>query len=221
MLQKHLHRQMSDRRVYYAARARSRLGAVTLGEIGVTAILDSMDAQKHSWPRSRCMQCKEFASFNRPRLTSTTLLVHGHLILTALSPNLVTCGSSRTVEVICGGLTKLAAKLDFRSVWLNLQADNASKEVKNVGVLRMLALWVALHRVAGAEVNFLSSGHSHEDVDALFSVLRAHLERNPELHCPIDFQTALQSFFDTSGNRPDEGQRCVETLCQYKDWNLD
>ena len=66
MLQKHLQRQQKDRQVYYAARARSRLGATMLGEIEVTAILDSMDAQKHAWPRSRSMACKEFASFNRP-----------------------------------------------------------------------------------------------------------------------------------------------------------
>lgn len=79
MLQKHLQRQHADRQVYYAARARSRLAALTLGMIEVTAILDSMDAAKHAWPRSPLMNSKEFSSFNRPRLTSTTLLVHGYM----------------------------------------------------------------------------------------------------------------------------------------------
>ncbi|CAL1129527.1 unnamed protein product [Cladocopium goreaui] len=113
MLQKHLDRQHKDRQVYYAARARSRLGATTLGECEITAILDSMDAQKHAWPRSRCMSSKEFSNFNRPRLTSTTLLVHGHLVLVALSPSLLTTGSSRTAEIICHGLSKLADTVDF------------------------------------------------------------------------------------------------------------
>ena len=220
MLQKHLQRQQKDRQVYYAARARSRLGATMLGEIEVTAILDSMDAQKHAWPRSRSMACKEFASFNRPRLTSTTLLVHGHMVLVALSPSLVTCGSSRTAEIICAGLSRMAAKLDFRSVWVNLQADNASKEVKNVGILRLMAMWTGLHKIAGAEISFLSSGHSHEDVDALFSLLRAHLEKNRELWTPDDFKTCLESFFECPGNRPNEPQRYVEMLSQYKDWIL-
>ena len=60
MLQKHLQRQQKDRQVYYAARARSRLGATMLGEIEVTAVLDSMDAQKPPslGPRSRSMACK-------------------------------------------------------------------------------------------------------------------------------------------------------------------
>ena len=195
MLQKHLQRQQKDRQVYYAARARSRLGATMLGEIEVTAILDSMDAQKHAWPRSRSMACKEFASFNRPRLTSTTLLVHGHMVLVALSPSLVTCGSSRTAEIICAGLSRMAAKLDFRSVWVNLQADNASKEVKNVGILRLMAMWTGLHKIAGAEISFLSSGHSHEDVDALFSLLRAHLEKKPRTVDPRWLQDLPWVFF--------------------------
>ena len=75
MLQRHLTRQHKDRQVYYACRARSRLGAVTLGEIEVTAILDSMDSQKHAWPRSRSMCSKEFSKFNRPRLSILHLLV--------------------------------------------------------------------------------------------------------------------------------------------------
>ena len=186
----------------------------------VCCILDSMDAAKHSWPRSTSMSCKEFASFNRPRLTSTTLIVHGHMVLLALSPNIVTCGSSRTAEIISAGLSRLATRIDMRSVWVHLQADNASKEMKNVGMLRLVALWTCLHKIAGAEVCFLSSGHSHEDVDALFSLLRSHLEKNRELWVPEDFKTCLQSFFDCPGNRPNEPHRYVEMLSQYKDWIL-
>lgn len=45
-LQKHLERQLKDRQVYWAARARSRLGATTLGGCEITIIIDSMDAPK-------------------------------------------------------------------------------------------------------------------------------------------------------------------------------
>ena len=166
------------------------------------------------------MASKEFASFNRPRLTSTTLLVHGHLIVVALSPHVLTSGSSRTAEVLCSGLTRLAPKLDFRLVWLNLQADNSAKEVKNIGTLRLMAMFTALHRIKGCEINFLASGHSHEDVDLLFSLLRAHLERHPELWTPTDFQQCLQCFFQDRQNRPHEPMRHVEILSRYKDWML-
>ena len=88
----------------------------------------------------------------------------------------------------------MAAKLDFRSVWVNLQADNASKEVKNVGILRLMAMWTGLHKIAGAEISFLSSGHSHEDVDALFSLLRAHLEKTENCGPPMTSRPALSLF---------------------------
>ena len=220
MLKRHLDRQHRDRQVYYAARARSRLGATTLGEIELTAILDSMGHQMYSWPRSPCMASKEFGSFHKPPLTATGLLIHGHLAMMALSPNLVTSGSSRTAEVLCAGLTKLANKLDFRSIWINLQADNSSKEVKNVGVLRVLALWTALHTVRGCEVNFLSSGHSHEDIDGLFNLVRAHIESCRELLTPLDFQKSIQTFFDKPTTRPYEPQKSVEMPNRYKDWIL-
>ena len=115
----------------------------------------------------------------------------------------------------------MAAKLDFRSVWVNLQADNASKEVKNVGILRLMAMWTGLHKIAGAEISFLSSGHSHEDVDALFSLLRAHLEKKTRtVDPPMTSRPALSLFSNALGNRPNEPQRYVEMLSQYKDWIL-
>jgi len=166
------------------------------------------------------MSSKEFSNFNRPRLTSTTLLVHGHLVLVALSPSLLTTGSSRTAEIICHGLSKLADTVDFRLVWLNLQADNCSKEVKNVGTLRLLAMWTALHKIAGAEVNFLASGHSHEDIDALFALLRCHIEQHHELWTPSAFKECLQGFFNDPQNRPYEPMRSVELMTRYKDWIL-
>ena len=130
-------------------------GAAHVGDCTeITMILDSMDAQKHSWPRSRSMASKEFASFVRPRLSSTTLIMHGFAILTALSPHHISTNSSRSAEILCAGLTMLSDKVDLTSCWFNVQADNCPKEVKNNCTLRLLAFWVALHRVAGAEMNF-------------------------------------------------------------------
>lgn len=221
MLQKHLQRQYADRQVYYAARARSRLAATGLGACEITCIVDSMDAQKHAWPRSTNMASKEFGSFQRPRLTSTTLLIHGHLALVALSPHLCSSNSSRTAEILCHGMTLLHQKgLDMSAVFLRLQADNCSKELKNNGCLRLCAMWVALHRINGAEISFLSSGHSHEDIDALFNLMRAHLEANKELWTPLDFKQCLEKFWSNPQNRPYEALRSVVLMTQFKDWTL-
>ena len=118
LLQQHLQRQYQDRQMYYSARARSRLAATGLGACEVTCIVDSMDAAKHAWPRSVNMSSKEFSSFQRPRLTSTTLLIHGHLALVALSPHLCSSNSSRTSEILAHGMTLLHQKgLDMSAVF--------------------------------------------------------------------------------------------------------
>lgn len=155
-----------------------------------------MDAQKHAWPRSRSMNSKEFCSFNRPRLASTSLIIHGFSVTVALSPHTTSTNSSRTAELLSFGLSRLASKVDFRKVFLSVQADNCTKELKNVTNLRMMAMWVALHKLSGGEMSFLSSGHSHEDIDAMFNLIRAWIESHREIWTPTAFQHCLQRFFD-------------------------
>ena len=78
----------------------------------------------------------------------------------------------------------------------------------------------ALHKIVGAEVSFLSSGHSHEDIDAMFNLLRAHLEANKELWTPKDFRSCLEKFFENPGARPYEPLRSVILMTRFKDWKL-
>ena len=220
LLQQHRARQHRDRQCYWQMRASSRLDAQS-GSINVLCgILDSMDAAKHAWPRSEMMKSKDFNSFNRPRLTSTTLLLHGHLCLVGLSPHFVSSNSSRSCELICHGLTLLSKRHRLENTFFHLQSDNCSKEVKNNAVLRMLAWWVSKGRLAGAQLACLSSGHSHEDVDGLFSLLRSHLQDNPELWTPSAFVRCLQQWFDNPEHRPKEPQRKVHLLSRFRDWTL-
>ena len=206
--------------MYWSARAVSRLSATTLGECQICCIVDSMDAQKHAWPRSRSMSSKEFCSFNRPRLASTSLIIHGFSVTVALSPHTTSTNSSRTAELLSFGLSRLASKVDFRKVFLSVQADNCTKELKNVTNLRMMAMWVALHKLSGGEMSFLSSGHSHEDIDAMFNLIRAWIESHRETWTPTAFQHCLQRFFDCPNHRIDEPLRNVILMTRFRDWTL-
>lgn len=220
-LRAHLQRQYRDRQQYWAARSRSRLDAGLSITHEITGIIDSMDAQKHAWPRSQNMNSKEFSSWARPRMSSTTLLLHGHGLMLCLSPPTVSCNASRTCEIVTAGLTMLNEKgVDLRQVFLNLQADNAAKELKNNGSLRLLSTMISLHRLQGAQLSFLSTGHSHEDIDALFSLLRNWLQRHPELWTAESFRACLEEFFENPEARPYERLRKVVLLTQYRDWSL-
>ena len=150
LLEAHLNRQYRDRQVYWAARSQSRISAAqslgTLGEFQICCILDSMDAQKHSWPRSKTMYSKEFSSFNRPRLSQTSLLVHGFGVTMALSPHTTSTNSSRSAEIVAHGLTRVARKADMRNAFISIQGDNCSKEVKNNCLLRLVAMWTCFEK---------------------------------------------------------------------------
>ena len=184
----------------------------------VTCIIDSMEAAKHAWPKSPSMNAKEFASWSRPRLSSTTLLIHGFVALTVLSPHFVSCNSSRTIEIISHGLSLMVKEgYNLRATHLTLQGDNASKELKNNGVLQWASCQVALKRIQQCTVSFLSSGHSHEDIDAMFSNMSSWLNRAQELLTPEAFKTSLEGFMQEKGNRPNEQLKRVTIMSKYRD----
>ena len=221
LLQRHLRRQHSDRKIYWECRAQSRLESVSSNTNYMCGILDSMDAAKHAWPRSHNMLAKDFSSFNRPRLTSTTMILHGHSVVTALSPSNCSSNSSRTAEIVSYSLTLASKSVDLRPVTLSLQGDNCPRELKNNTLLRVLAGWVARSRLKAAELSFLTSGHSHEDIDAHFSNIRSWINSNGEMHTPESFRSHIQNYFNDPTHRPYEKQRQVVMMNCFRDWNLD
>ena len=220
-LQEHLRRQYADRQVYWRWRSESRACSESAAPAVLTLIVDSMDAAKHAWPRSRSMMSKEFASWSRPRLSSTTVLAHGRLVLTVLSPHFLPSNSSRSVEVVSHALSVMqTAGCDLRGTHLVLQGDNASKELKNNCLLQWAAQQVAVRRLGQCSLSFLSSGHSHEDIDGLFSVYSQWLDRKPEVHTPHDFKTAYEEFLAKPDSRPHEPLKRVLIMSRFRDWSF-
>ena len=218
-LQKHLQRQYNDRRLYWESRSFSRLASSSSCPSTITAILDSMGVERHSWPKAKCMSSKEFASWARPTLSSTSLLIHGHVALTVLSPHFVTCNSSRSTEIISHGLSLISQDgFDLRATHLQLQGDNCSKELKNNCILLWAAQQVAMKRLGSCTASFLSSGHSHEDIDALFSNYSAWFDRMGDLETPQAFQTALEKFMAVPEHRPYERIKKVMMMSRFRDW---
>ncbi len=215
LFQRHLKRTYDDRLVYWAARSRSRMGGPS-----VSLILDSMDQQKHAWPRSAIMLSKQFSTFNRPKLTNTTLLCHGHHVITSLSPPFLPSNASRSCDILMHSLHLLSQKMELRSVCLDIQADNCSKELKNNACLRLFSLLISTHTIQQATLSFLQSGHSHEDVDGHFKDVASWLQRHPELHTREAFRSCLQDYHALSKVRPHEASKFVLTHDQVRDWTL-
>jgi hypothetical protein len=60
---------------------------------------------------------------------------------------------------------------------LVIQADNATAQAKNEEVAKLLAVLVGRYKFKTAILEFLRVGHTHEDVDFMFSLLLARVLR--------------------------------------------
>ena len=216
----HLLRQYRDRQIYWSHRSESRSqssSGTPITEISI--ILDGMDQAKHAYPKSRYIEgSKEFSSWSRPKLAATTIIAHGHAVLVGLSPDHVSTSGSRTIELVAHLMTKTLTYIDWPRCFVRLEADNCSKELKHQTALRVFATMIALHRLRGCEFNYLQSGHSHEDIDAYFSVVSTWLGRFPELHSVDDFRQCLSNMLANKSVRTNEPKREVVVYDQYRDW---
>ena len=225
----HLQRQYRDRQQYWSNRSLSRNEATSgLPVQHVCAIVDGMDQSKHAYPKSECLSAKEFSSWVRPRLQSTTIICHGHGIWVGLSPQNTPSSGSRTMELVAHMMTQMSKPKPLKSpshhvhwpaVFLYLQADNCVKEIKHQTCLRMMSSLVALHRLRGCQLEFLQSGHSHEDVDCHFALTSSWLDRFPHLENIADFQSCLSKFLSNKAVRVNEPHREVLVFDSFRDWN--
>lgn len=218
MFQQHLKRQYDDRCLYWAARAASRLNALTADSTQVLAVIaDGMDHSKFRYPRSVAMTSKQYDQFLRPHLNMYTCLAHGHMALLCLSEMTVPKDASFCLEVLTYCLHCIAMRLDLRVTRLQVQTDNTCRELKNNASLRMMSVWVATRRLFSCELRSLQKGHSHEDVDAFFANVAVAVEKYNELHCPCDFQRILQDYL-LSGARKHEDQKEVVMVHDVREW---
>ena len=74
--------------------------------------------------------------------------------------------------------------------------------------------------LAGASLQHLRSGHSHEDIDQTFGSLSLFLVKHgKKVETPKDFGHLIQRFCSTA-HRPFENERAVVLLDQHRPWNL-
>ena len=168
----HLSAQYADRLIYWHMRWSSRLRVSGV----LVCIIDGMDKSKFSWPQFPFILPKGLDKEHRPRLCITGAIAHG--FVTSLyvahdesSPH----GASQFCDILCRTITKVfqicKANSWRRPEQLVVQADNTTASAKNAEVLLFLASLVARNKFSCVVSNFLTVGHTHEDIDALFSLV--------------------------------------------------
>lgn len=165
------------------------------------------------------MTAKDLGQFQRPRLHVVGCIVHGWGVAMAISGHDQKKDSSMMTEIVAFLLTRMQASgVNLARCHFHLQGDNTSREVKNSTLMRFLSALTSHGICQSTSMGHLRSGHSHDDVDQMFSSCALHLVRYSKLaETPSDFVHTIQSFVDGLP-RPHERHRLVFPVDQHRDW---
>ena len=116
-------------------------------------------------------------------------------------------------------MTRLAKLgVDLASAHINLQLDNTARENKNNIVFKTLAIWVCAGLLGMVTVNFLRTGHTHEDIDMIFASLAKYIWRKLHvLETVRDFEVGISNWL-RDFNRLYERSRSVFRLFKARNW---
>jgi len=130
-------------------------------------------------------------------------------------------GGNVTCEIIYKTLVKLQG---LRKVWpalFDLRLDNTTKDNKNKCVFGFLGWLVLTDVFQKVRVRYLSVGHTHEDIDALFGVLMQQLYRG-QCYATIEvLMDAIYNSFFSAGIQHSKGSKPsakLEHLRATHDW---
>ena len=182
-----------ERRAYYSNRMRARLEPHNY----LSLIIDGADQGKHRvphWPEKSHMMDEAM----RQQLYAYGVLSHGRKAYTYLLPGHVRQGHDVTIDILWRVLCDTHHNEGKLPPVLLLQLDNTTKQNKGRYLFAFLALLVHHNIFDKIVVSFLPVGHTHEDIDQMFSRFAEYLR----CHCALS---------------PDEMARCMRSAFTYCD----
>jgi hypothetical protein len=190
--QQHLRDQYHDRLIYWHL----RWWSTRPGSNILVIIIDGMDKSKGSWPQYNFRVPKMLEKFHRPRLTIHLAMAHGYCydFYIADDENFFH-GASYFCEMLIQTLARVericASRNQPMPENLVVQADNTTAQAKNEEVAKLLAVLVGRYKFKTAILEFLRVGHTHEDVDFMFSLLLARVLRKVRFQIPNELCQAI------------------------------
>ncbi|CAE7241926.1 unnamed protein product [Symbiodinium natans] len=190
--QQHLRDQYEDRLIYWHLRWHSKMPDSNI----LCIIIDGMDKSKGSWPKYDFRKPKSLDKFHRPRNTIHLAIAHGFCadFYIADDENFFH-GASFFCEILTRTLARVKkiCQEQGRAMpeHLVIQSDNTTAQAKNSEVASFLALLVRRFKFHSCVLHFLQVGHTHEDVDFIFSLLLAKVLRKSRVQIPEDLRNEI------------------------------
>lgn len=216
----HLQHQYLDRQIYWSLRHASKIKGSNI----LTIIIDSMDKKKTVWPKwAFDRPSKEIEKLGaRPRVVITAALAHGYTTSWFLAPDELTHGADAYCEVLCQVAQEVSQVLGPRPLpqHLVLQVDNTVSQAKNGHVGAFCAYMVAKQLFHTVTLNFLMVGHTHEDVDQVFSLLVSQVIRRYRYETVQDLKQYMEAVLGPSFCKDNQQFHVKEMTCirKFTEW---
>ena len=181
----------------------------------LSIVADSMDKSKMAYPKYPYHRVPhELEGLARPRMVVTAVLAHGHRVGVFVSDDeSVTHGSDHLIEILCRVIQSIATKGNLPS-HLCLQSDNTTSFSKNGPTHLFMAWLVASSRFCTVTCNYLTRGHTHEDVDSFFSELLPILRRR-DFQCLEDILAFLETDLKTRAEESGQQLLVEDSSCVH------
>jgi len=163
LFQEHIQLIQEERAAYHNKRDLARMEPNKY----ISVIMDGSTQYGYNMPHFK-YTTKTNSSIEKMKLHVTGVLVHGWRAFMYTSNDRWIGGSSLSVEILQRTLSHLERDRALPPVFY-LQLDNTGKDNKNNYFFVYLAWLVFRHIFQRIEVSFLPVGHTHEDIDQMFS----------------------------------------------------
>ena len=157
-------------------------------------------------------------------MTVTGGIAHGWCTGIFIAQGNLSHGSNAYVEVLCRLLDKVAELCRVQGrrfpVHLVLQADNTVAQTKNQYAAAFCSQMVGMQKFSTVTLNFLMVGHTHEDIDQLFSLICQYVVRRRRWQTPEEFMRLVQESLAQKVAEKGEvlvvrGLRCIRDYCKW------
>ena len=215
--EEHLVLQRDQRLQYYS----NRLFAIENPDEALSLIIDGMDQGKTYLPLMTRRQKNDRLKMMKQKIMG--VLVHGHGKYLYVGHLPLKLGANFTLECLWRTFNKLGDELRLLGRHLPkkicIQMDNASDN-KAMAVLAFAAYMIEEGLAEEISLNFLLVGHTHEDIDQMFSVISRRFSRlvfNESSRAVISFEDFVDEVMLSfaQGNKP----KCVERVAAIHDFS--
>jgi hypothetical protein len=187
---------MDERRLYYWRRGIDRNG----NEDAMSMIVDAADQQKYALPYHHVATHLTQKALRVP-VHLMGVLVHGEAVHAYTYFENFKQGNNVTIEAIHSALCDKLARDGCLPTRLYLQLDNTSKQCKGRYMIGWLGYLVHVGRFDHIVLSFLPVGHTHEDIDQVFSRLAVYLATHDALNMAQLHDAITNSYESSSGQR--------------------